>query len=153
MHVLFSIHPKYLDLIFGQKKTVELRNRPVRLTPNSRVWLYATRPRKRLEGWAVAVKVVNDTPANVWRQFKGRLGITKAEFSIYVGSKCMVSAIQLERVERFAIPLRLKSIREQFASFQPPQFYVHLSAKHRLYGLLLSHAASNRVAKIAEGFL
>jgi len=85
MNVLFSVHPDYLDRIFSREKTVELRNRPVRLQPNSWIWLYATSPRMCLEGRALIRQVIIDTPVSIWRRFKNKLGITRAEFFSYVG--------------------------------------------------------------------
>ena len=143
MNALFSIHPDYLDRIFNREKTIELRNRPVRLQPNSWMWLYATSPRKRLEGRALIRRVIIDTPANIWRRFKNDLGITRSEFFSYVGSRCLISAIQLAKIERFANPLRLNRIRDAVRGFHPPQFYVLLSKD--LYEVLKSHADSTRL--------
>jgi predicted transcriptional regulator len=146
MEALFSIRPRYLDRIFDRQKTVELRNRPVRLPPQSLIWLYATRPRKRLEGRAVVLRVIIDTPVNIWRRFRDKLGLTRIEFFSYVGSRLFVSAIQLTKVERFAHPLRLGRIRAVAASFQPPQFYLQLSPASRLYEFLKKHADGNYAA-------
>ena len=144
MNVLFSVHPDYLDRIFNREKTVELRNRPVRLRPNSWIWLYATSPRKCLEGRALIRQVIIDTPASIWQRFKNKLGITRSEFFSYVGSSCLISAIQLTKIERFATPLRLNRIRATVAGFQPPQFYVRLTKENRVYQLLKTHAKLNQ---------
>jgi len=144
MNVLFSVHPDYLDRIFDREKTVELRNRPVRVQPNTWMWLYATSPRKSLEGRAVVLRVIIDTPTKVWRRFKTELGITRGDFFSYVGSRSLISAIQLTRIERFATPLRLGRIRAAVADFHPPQFYVRLSMQNRLYHVLKTHAECNQ---------
>jgi predicted transcriptional regulator len=116
---------------------------PVRVQPNSWIWLYATSPRNCLEGRALIRQVIIDTPANIWRRFKNELGITRSEFFSYVGSRCLISAIQLTKIEQFANPLRLSLIRAAVASFHPPQFYLRLTRENRVYQLLKTHAESN----------
>lgn len=128
MNVLFSIHPVHLDRIFSRKKTVELRNRAVRVKPNSWMWLYATTPRKRLEGRALIRKVIIDTPENIWRKFKAKLGLSRKEFFVYAGASSRVSAILLSKIEQFSSPLHLEVIRDYVINFHPPQFYVLLPA-------------------------
>ena len=41
---IISLKPRYVELILSGKKTVELRNRVVRMDPGTVIWIYATRP-------------------------------------------------------------------------------------------------------------
>jgi predicted transcriptional regulator len=143
MNLLFSVRPNYLDRIFSLEKTVELRNRPIRVQANSWMWLYATSPRKCLEGRARIYQVVIDTPPSIWRRFKDELGITDSEFVSYVGTRSLISAIQLTNIERFMNPLRLNRIRQTAIGFHPPQSYLRLTADTQVYQLLKAHAACN----------
>ncbi len=139
MSVLFSIQPKYIDRIFGDQKTVELRTKTVRIRPDSFIWLYATSPRKQIVGYATIVQVYLASPSTVWRKYGKRLGVSACEFKDYVGDSCTISAIELDNIIEFRNPLDLEYIREYVSDFHPPQFYSNISTENKLYTFLKRH--------------
>ena len=42
--VIISLKPEYGKLVLSGSKTVELRNRIVRIEPGTKIWIYITRP-------------------------------------------------------------------------------------------------------------
>ena len=66
---IISLKPQYAELILSGKKTVELRNRIVRMEPGTVIWIYATRPFGGIVALAELDSVVHDTPAGIWVRY------------------------------------------------------------------------------------
>lgn len=59
MKILLSVHPKYCELIFSGKKTIEVRRNRPKLEPPFEVLVYCTMPKER---WRVGHQIFhNDT--------------------------------------------------------------------------------------------
>lgn len=139
-HAIISLKPRYADLILSGKKSVELRNRIVKLKPGTTIWIYATRPVGRIVAFAKVKAVDYGEPTLIWKQFKNNICIKKTEFNSYTEDKKRVSAVTLTRVreltEALTETLTLDGIRGLTGAFQPPQFYAYLRSENELFEVL-----------------
>ena len=133
---IISLKPTYGELILSGDKTVELRNRVVRVDPGTKVWIYVTHPASHIVAVADVELVVHDKPSVIWSRFGKRICIDKDRFDSYVGSRNCVSALVLSSVTKLADPITLDGIRRKVRSFHPPQFYAYLAPGSRLFRAL-----------------
>ena len=135
---ILSLKPQYAELILSGEKTVELRNRVIRMEPGTVIWIYATKPVGGIVALAELDSVVHDTPAEIWVRFEKEMCIDRAHFDSYINNKESVSALILSSVHKLKRSLTLDWIRRSIGSFQPPQFYSRLSLDDRLSSTLNS---------------
>ena len=133
---IISLKPIYGDLILSGDKTVELRNRVVRVTSGTKIWIYVTHPASRVIAVAEIGLVVHDRPSVIWNRFEKGICIDKGRFDAYVGSRRCVSALILSSVTRLNEPVTLDGIRRRVKKFHPPQFYAYLSPGSGLFTTL-----------------
>ena len=125
-----------MELILSGKKTVELRNRIVRMEPGTVIWIYATRPVGGIVALAELDSVVHDTPAEIWVRYGREICIDRAHFDSYINNRESVSALILSSVRKLKHSVTLDWIRRSTGNFQPPQFYSRLSLDDRLSSTL-----------------
>lgn len=135
---IISLKPQYVDLILSGEKTVELRNRVIRMEPGTVIWIYATKPVGGIVALAELDSVVHDTPAEIWVRFEREMCIDRAHFDSYINNRESVSALILSSVRRLQQSVTLDWMRRSIGSFQPPQFYSRLSPDDRLSSTLNS---------------
>ena len=133
---IISLKPQYVELILSGKKTVELRNRIVRMEPGTVIWIYATRPVGGIVALAELDSVVHDTPAEIWVRYGREICIDRAHFDSYINNRESVSALILSSVRKLKQSVTLDWIRRSTGNFQPPQFYSRLSLDGRLSSTL-----------------
>ena len=133
---IISLKPSYGELVLSGVKTVELRNRVVRVAPKTKMWIYTTHPESHIVAVADVVTVVHDKPSTIWRRFGKKICIKKDQFDSYVGDKDCVSALILSSVTKLDEPITLGGIRLEVKEFHPPQFYAHLSPDSELFTTL-----------------
>ena len=133
---LISLKPHYADLILSGEKTVELRNRVVRLKPGTRIWIYATRPVSGIVALAEVDSVVHASPAEIWIRFEREICIDKIQFDSYIENRENVSALILTSIKKLHKSITLDWIRRSVSNFHPPQFYTYLSLDSRLSSTL-----------------
>ena len=133
---ILSLKPQYVELILSGKKTVELRNRIVRMEPGTVIWIYATKPVGGIVALAELDSVVHDTPAEIWVQYGREICIDRAHFDSYINNRESVSALILSSVRKLKYSVTLDWIRRSIGNFQPPQFYSRLSLDGRLSSTL-----------------
>ena len=73
--VIMSLKPEYGELVFSGSKTVELRNRIVRIDPGTTIWMYFTSPVSKIVGVVDVRSVVYGSPLEIWRRFHERMCI------------------------------------------------------------------------------
>ena len=129
---LLSLKPQYADLILAGEKTVELRNRVVRMEPGTVIWIYATKPVGGIVALAELDSVVHDTPAEIWIRYGREICIDRAHFDSYINNRESVSALIFSSVRKLKQSVTLDWIRRSVTDFQPPQFYSRLSLDGRL---------------------
>src|SRR5689334_15127663 len=126
-------------------KTAELRRRPLRIRPGTRVWIYSKLPRGQIELVAVADQIVAAPPSSLWRRYGSRIAITYCEFQQYCAGTDLACVILLRQIEPLQPALCLAAIREISKDFQPPQFFKRLTADGaELQGLMASNGAPAR---------
>ena len=135
---IISLKPQYMDLVLSGKKTVELRNRIVRMKPRTVIWIYATKPVGGIVALAELDSVVHDTPSAIWIRYEREMCIDREHFDSYINNRKSVSALILSSVRKLSHSLTLDWIRRSIGSFQPPQFYSRLSLDGRLSSTLNS---------------
>ena len=135
---ILSLKPQYAELILSGEKTVELRNRVVRMEPGTVIWIYATMPVGGIVALAELDSVVHDTPAEIWLRYEKEMCIDRAHFDSYIDNRESVSALILSSVRRLKNSVTLDWIRRSIGNFQPPQFYSRLSLDGRLFSTLNS---------------
>lgn len=133
---IISLKPIYGDLILSGDKTVELRNRVVRVTPGTKIWIYVTHPASHVIAVADVGLVVHDRPSAIWNRFEKEICIDRGRFDAYVGGRNCVSALVLSSVIRLSEPITLDGIRRRVEKFHPPQFYAYLSPGSGLFTTL-----------------
>ena len=133
---LLSLKPQYADLILAGEKTVELRNRVVRMEPGTVIWIYATKPVGGIVALAELDSVVHDTPAEIWIRYGREICIDRAHFDSYINNRESVSALIFSSVRKLKQSVTLDWIRRSVTDFQPPQFYSRLSLDGRLFSTL-----------------
>ena len=148
---ILSLKPQYAELILSGEKTVELRNRAVRMEPGTVIWIYATMPVGGIVALAELDSVVHDTPAEIWFRYEKEMCIDRAHFDSYIDNRESVSALILSSVRELKQSMTLDWIRRSTGSFQPPQFYSRLSLDGRLSRTLSSvlHAGSSSTPNLA----
>ena len=134
--VIISLKPAYGKLVLCGSKTVELRNRIVRIEPGTTIWIYVTRPVGEIVAMAEVKSVVHDSPVAIWRRFRSQMCIDWVGFEHYVGDRPQVSALLLEGVRRLDDPMPIRSIRRVARSFHPPQFYTRVAPESGLFRAL-----------------
>ena len=133
---IISLKPRYVDLVLSGKKTVELRNRIVRMNSGTRIWIYATRPVSGIVALAEVASVVHGAPLDIWNRFEREMCIDKICFDSYIKDRERVSALMLTSIRKLKPSVTLDWIRRSVGDFQPPQFYAHLTLDGRLSSTL-----------------
>lgn len=134
--IIISLKSHYAELVLSGEKTVELRNRPVRLEKGTKVWIYEVRPKGCIVATAKVRAVSHGSPYKIWKDFGKKIGMRKKDFDEYMKGKTSVSAIVLGAVRKLRPCLTLENIRESEENFHPPQFYKCLSQDEKLFEIL-----------------
>ena len=86
MSVLLSIKPKYVEQIENGSKLYEFR-RVIFKQDIDEIYVYATAPIKQIVGKICIDEIIEDTPKNLWGNFKQNAGINKKDFFEYFSGK------------------------------------------------------------------
>lgn len=145
-NILISVHPRHVDNMVSGRKTVELRRRPLKLSPGCRVWVYCTLPRGSVEAVGTVAKVVAEAPSAIWLEYGEQCGITKAEFDTYYEGASTAYVIVFSSIRKLPSTFALGEIRRHLASFQPPQFFKRLLSGSPELSLFTSALTSSLAA-------
>lgn len=124
--ILISLEFRHASNIFAGVKSVELRTRIPRVESGATVWIYSKAPSRAVVGYAEVTSVVTGSPTALWERFKGRVGISRAEFRSYFHGRSIGAAIELSGCESLRLPISLDQLRALDAAFHPPQFFSRL---------------------------
>lgn len=128
MHeALISIKPSYVDKLLTGKKSVEIRNRSVRLASDSRLWIYSTLPKGCIEAVAQVRGVEVGAPSEIWERHNESLALSQSTYRHYVNGASKVSAILMGRIWRLPVELSLSMLRSHIPNFHPPQFLRYMA--------------------------
>lgn len=119
--VLMSVKSPHVERLLDGSKTVELRRRPVRLSPGSVVLLYAAGTRRELVGSFEIGGVDRGSPASLWRRHRHAAGITKREFDRYFDEAEVAYAVVAVAPRVLKQPIPLAELRRRWPGFSTPQ--------------------------------
>jgi predicted transcriptional regulator len=125
--LLISIRPRFAELIFAGKKTVELRRTRPKVSPGDLVLVYVSSPAKQLQGAFEVKKMISAAPSTLWRKVGKNSGIARAEFLDYFRGKTQAHAVVIRRVWKLSGPIDLSTLRRQKGGFRPPQSFHYIS--------------------------
>lgn len=127
--LLLSIKPTYADLIFSNKKLVEIRKRFSSKYIGSRVTLYSTAPRKELSGYAKIRNVIKANPKEIWERYQPYIAASYSDYRQYVGNNNEVNAILLENVEKYKERIPISQVQYWLGkNLIVPQSHLDLSS-------------------------
>lgn len=129
-HILISLASRHAEKIFAGQKQVELRRRPMHVAPGATVWIYVKLPVGSIVGRARIEAVHALPPASLWRRFGLVSGLSRHEFFEYFKGVTKGFALVLEGAQRLRRSLSLEALRKATKRFQPPQFFIRLTADH-----------------------
>lgn len=121
--LLLSIRPQFADAIIQGRKTIELRRTRPRIPPGTYALLYASAPRMAVVAIARISSIVEDEPANIWRDYEGEIGISAAGFRDYFDGAETAYGLQLRDITPLD-PLSLSDLRA--LGVEPPQSWRYL---------------------------
>lgn len=141
--ILISIKPKYCDLIFSGRKTVELRRVFSRdLIVGGEMILYATAPVSAIVGYTYVGCVEKKWLPCLKALYRRRAMVSFEEFAEYFKGKKVGYGIPLVYKHAFQRPFRLASIRRRIADFRPPQNFCY--TKNELESAIADHLIRTR---------
>ena len=124
--ILISLHPRHCDNLVSGRKTVELRRRKMAVQPGTRVWIYSTHPRARVEACAIVEGVFSGSHDELWNAFGDKVAVSRCEFDHYFAGTADAHAIVFRQVAPLKRSIKLKELRRRLAGFHPPQFFKRL---------------------------
>lgn len=121
MKVLMSIKPKFVEEIFSETKTFELRKKIFKSSINAIV-IYSSSPKKKVVGEIIIDKIISSTPKLLWKSYKNNLGISEKEYFKYYKNSKVAYAIKIKKVIKYKKELELKD----FGMEKAPQSYQYI---------------------------
>ena len=121
MKVLMSIKPKFIEKIFSETKTFELRKKIFKSSINTIV-IYSSSPKKKVVGEIIIDKIISSTPRLLWKSYKNNLGISEKEYFKYYKNSKVAYAIKIKKVIKYKKELELKD----FGIEKAPQSYQYI---------------------------
>ena len=137
--LLLSVRPNYAESILVGAKRAELRRQRPGTPPGTPVIIYATKPVAAVIGTARIDHVEAGSPADLWDQYNGVMGVTEPDYADYLQGVDTAYVLLLSQARRLAAPLSLNEMRRA-AAFQPPRSYRYLS-RPALRTLVNGHAS------------
>lgn len=134
--VMISLKPAYGELVLSGSKTVELRNRIVRIKPYTKIWIYVKRPVGKIVAHADVKHVIHGHPSVIWNEYREQMCIDRVHFEDYVGERSLVSAVVMQKMKKLDEPVSIGGIRHVLSAFQPPQFYSRIAPDSGLFRIL-----------------
>ena len=119
--LLFSLKPRFAELIFTGEKTVELRRRIASTMTGREVFIYVSSPARMIRGGFRVSEVWSNDPETIWNEVACRAGVAKAEYDAYYEGCGIAHALALSEVWAHEAPVEIKGVREVLPEFQPPQ--------------------------------
>jgi len=125
--LLISVRPKYAEMIFTGKKTVELRRVKPNLSIEDIVIVYVTSPIKQVWGSFSVGNIITLPVNDLWLNVKNDAGVSKKEFFDYFIGVDYGYGIVIKNISSVFKPIDLNEIRKNWSGFNPPQSYRYLS--------------------------
>lgn len=117
---LLSIKPEYAISIFNRTKRYEYRLRAPKKRI-SKVFLYSTKPNKKIEGYFVPGKIIYGNPDAIWDKTKQYSGVNKEKYYDYCGYHNEIYAISINETYQFSNQLNPFIL----TNFTAPQSFIY----------------------------
>lgn len=124
--ILLSIHPEYAGKIFSGEKTIEFRKGNIPIETRF-VVVYATAPVSKVLGVVSVSRVVEASPASLWRRFGAVGGICRDLFFRYYENTAIARGLVIESVFH-----KRRSDIHRLTQFKPPQSFAYVNAHDAL---------------------
>lgn len=124
MHILLSIHTRYVNKILEGSKKYEFRG--WKLSDKIKyVYIYSSGIEKKIVARFEIAKIYVDEPLKIWNQCKNYAGVTEEEYNTYVKSfnYNKMYAIEIKKLKVFQNPLVLSEVDKNLF---PPQKFKYL---------------------------
>lgn len=119
--MLFSIKPKYANVILQGKKEYEFRKKRCR-DGVTKIVFYSSSPQKQVVGEAEIEEIIEGSPTKIWEIAKHAAGITRKAFYDYYRGRHTAVAYKLKNVVVYEEPKELSD----YGISHAPQSYVYL---------------------------
>ena len=119
--LLFSLKPRYADLVFKGLKQAELRRRIIPLMENRDVFIYVSSPIQQLRGGFRVGHVWHGSPEEVWNEVSHLASVNKQDFDTYYAGRTIAYALKITDVWEYVYPAGLTMLRNRFPNFVVPQ--------------------------------
>ena len=123
MNVLLSIKPTYIEEIQKGNKGYEFRRAIFKNKPDEIV-IYASSPVKKIIGSFSVGEIIEDTPDNLWNNFKEKAGINKKDFFEYFKGKTNGFALEIKEFKPLSEPF---DPYKNMPQFRPPQSFAYIN--------------------------
>ena len=123
--VILSIKPIYAQAIIAGTKKVEFRKKIFKREVE-KIFIYSSMPKKKMIGYFTILDVIEDTPINLWNEFKEVGGITEKDFFEYYKNAEKGFSIKINEVVKFEKEIEPDDFIEKFCA---PQSYIYIEEK------------------------
>ena len=132
--LLFSLRPRYANLVFEGLKKFELRRRGFALMRGRDVFVYVTSPVGTVRGGFRVGEVRTGTPDEIWTLVANGACIEKPDFDAYYAGRSIAYALEITEVWEYSDPVGLSKLRESFQNFVVPQSWRYVKPEeHELF--------------------
>ena len=129
--VLFSLKPRYADLIFQGIKKAELRRRIMSHVGNRSVYVYVSSPIRELRGGFRVGQVWRGEPEKIWEDISELASVDKGEFDAYFGGRSIAFALEITDVWKYGESISLSTLRKEFANFSVPRSWRYVKPEEQ----------------------
>ena len=133
-----SLTPAAAAAYLVGNKTAELRRRPIKLAPGTRVWFYVKRPVGRVSLLGRVDEIVEASHRQLWSAYRHELAVERVDFEAYLFGTIYGSVIRLRGLRPISDGATLDDLRIVEPGFQPPQIVRSLAPDSRLLQRLQS---------------
>lgn len=126
MHVLLSIKPEHAQAITQGKKSYELRKNLFRSGPVERVYLYVTKPVRKVIGSFKFGEIRCLQPRLLWEEIGTQSGISSLDFFEYFRGRDKGFAIKIEDLRLFETPIDPGLF---IVDFRPPRSFIYIDGE------------------------
>lgn len=148
--LLMSVKSGFAERIITGSKSIEIRKHFSEKWVGHDAILYATRPVGSIVGRTTIRSVTKGHPDHLWASFQSRIGCSRSQYDSYVGNACEISAIELDEVRPYDMPVPLSQLaRLLCVRLLAPQSFSEVSfSKNREWkrALYLAHLLQRQEA-------
>ena len=120
--VILSIKPIYAQAIMSGTKKVEFRKKTFKRQVD-KIFVYSSSPEKKIIGFFTIKDIIENSPKNLWNEFKDIGGIDKKSFFDYYQNSKIGFTIKISEAKKFKNGIEPSDF---FENFTAPQSFIYL---------------------------